>query len=177
MARPAAEYPTELELQILKILWERSPLPVRDVRLALADQGRELAHTSVITTLNTMVGKKSLRRSMAGNACLFAPRLTRDEVSRQMLEDADRKPQHADLFGPQELAQAQRVHQRIGADNHQPGAVQQRPPDFKRRGIERHRGQGRERAVRAEAGVVLAEHQPHDGPLRHPHPLRLAGRG
>jgi BlaI family transcriptional regulator, penicillinase repressor len=87
MARPVSQHPTELELQVLKILWERSPLPVREVRQGLADVGRELAHTSVITTLNTMVGKKYLKRSMEGNACLFAPRLSREEVSRAMLGD------------------------------------------------------------------------------------------
>ena len=31
MARPAAEQPTELELQILKILWGKSPQLVRDI--------------------------------------------------------------------------------------------------------------------------------------------------
>ncbi|HAH46218.1 MAG TPA: penicillinase repressor, partial [Planctomycetaceae bacterium] len=30
MARPGSEHPTELELEILKILWDESPLPVRD---------------------------------------------------------------------------------------------------------------------------------------------------
>lgn len=87
MARPVSQHPTELELRVLKILWERSPLPVREVRQGLADGGRELAHTSVITTLNTMVGKKYLKRTMEANACLFAPRLSREEVSRQMLGD------------------------------------------------------------------------------------------
>jgi BlaI family transcriptional regulator, penicillinase repressor len=87
MARPKSEHPTELELQILKVLWQRSPLPVRDVRRALAAAGRDLAHTSVITTLNVMVRKKYLRRSMQGNACLFAPRLSREDASRRMLGD------------------------------------------------------------------------------------------
>jgi BlaI family transcriptional regulator, penicillinase repressor len=82
-----SQYPTELELLILKILWEKSPLMVRDVREALAEMGRELAHTSVITTLNTMTKKKYLRRSMQGKACLFLPRITREEASRQMLAD------------------------------------------------------------------------------------------
>ena len=87
MARPASEHPTELELEILKVLWERSPLPVRDVRQALADRGRPLAHTSVITTLNTMVSKSYLARTMDGKACLFAPRVSREDVSRRMLGD------------------------------------------------------------------------------------------
>jgi predicted transcriptional regulator len=87
MARPASGFPTELELQILKIVWQRSPLPVRDVRDALAEQGRDLAHTSVITTLNTMVGKKYLKRTRQGKAYLFAPRVDRQEVCGGMLGD------------------------------------------------------------------------------------------
>jgi predicted transcriptional regulator len=87
MARPVSQQPTELELQVLKILWRRSPLPVREVRQALAEEGRELAHTTVITTLNTLVSKKYLKRTMEGNACLFAPRLSREDVSRRMLGD------------------------------------------------------------------------------------------
>jgi predicted transcriptional regulator len=87
MARPRSENPTELELQILKILWQRAPLAVREVRAALAEAGRDLAHTSVITTLNVMVRKKYLRRSMQGKACLFAPRAGRDETAQRMLKD------------------------------------------------------------------------------------------
>ena len=87
MARPKSEYPTELELRILKVLWEKSPLPVRDVRRALADAGRQLAHTSVITTLNVMVRKKYLKRSMQRNAYLFTPRVARNDVTRQVLGD------------------------------------------------------------------------------------------
>jgi len=87
MARPKSDYPTELELQILKVLWQKSPLPVREVRDALAAAGRDLAHTSVITTLNVMAGKKYLRRSKRGNACLFAPRISREDANRRMLGD------------------------------------------------------------------------------------------
>lgn len=91
MARPKAEHPTELELRILKILWERSPLPVRTIRQSLADGGHVIAHTSTITTLNAMVNKKYLRRQMQGNACHFSARVTRAEVSRRMLSDVVRR--------------------------------------------------------------------------------------
>jgi predicted transcriptional regulator len=87
MARPAAEQPTELELQILKILWEKSPQFVRDIRDELAKAGRDIAHTSVITTLNTMVKKRIVLRKRDRNAFLFSPRLTREQVSRSMLGD------------------------------------------------------------------------------------------
>lgn len=87
MARPASEQPTELELQFLKILWERSPQLVREIRDELAKSGRDIAHTSVITTLNTMVKKRIITRKREGKAFLFSPRLTREQVSQSVLGD------------------------------------------------------------------------------------------
>ncbi len=87
MARPASTYPTVLELQILKVLWQKSPMLARDVQQALAGGGRDLAKTSVITTLNTMVTKKYLKREKQGNSFLFSPRILAEDVSEQVLRD------------------------------------------------------------------------------------------
>ncbi|HUG17982.1 MAG TPA: BlaI/MecI/CopY family transcriptional regulator [Planctomycetaceae bacterium] len=90
MARPASEYPTELELQILKILWDRNAsLTVREIRDALAVDGRDLAHTSVITTLGTMVDKGQLEKldPVQGKAFRFSPLLPQEAVSKKMLGD------------------------------------------------------------------------------------------
>jgi predicted transcriptional regulator len=87
MARPASKYPTELELRILKVLWQQSPRLAREVQKALADEGRELAKTTVITTLNTMVEKKYLGRKRRGNTYLFSPRISEEEVSERVLGD------------------------------------------------------------------------------------------
>lgn len=87
MVRPAAEHPTELELQILKMLWEDEPRPVRDIRDALARQGRDIAHTSVITTLNTMHAKGYVSRKKQGKAFLFSSRVAQDQVSQKILGD------------------------------------------------------------------------------------------
>lgn len=88
MARPESEYPTELELEILKVLWEESPLPVRDVRARLKSGAkRALAHSSVITMLNIMHRKGFLTRQKEGNAFLFSPKVKKEEVTGQMLGD------------------------------------------------------------------------------------------
>lgn len=87
MARPASKYPTELELQILKTLWQQSPLLARDVQARLAGEGRDLAKTSIITTLNTMVAKQYLSRRKQGNTYLFWPRITESQVGDRVLED------------------------------------------------------------------------------------------
>jgi predicted transcriptional regulator len=87
MARPASRHPTELELLILKALWRESPLLARDVQNALAAEGRALAKTTVITTLNTMVDKGYLRRKKRGNSFLFSPRIDVETVSSRVLSD------------------------------------------------------------------------------------------
>ncbi len=89
MARPGSEHPTELELEILKILWQRSPLPVKDVQDALAagPAKRDLAYSSVITVMNIMVRKKYLGRRKRGKAYVYDPRVSQQSVHRGMLGD------------------------------------------------------------------------------------------
>ncbi len=89
MARPSSEHPTELELQILKILWDAPPMTVREVRDALAQSGRDLAHTTVITMLGTMVDKGQIEKlePLQGKAFRFSPLIGRDDVSKGMLGD------------------------------------------------------------------------------------------
>ncbi|MCH7228903.1 BlaI/MecI/CopY family transcriptional regulator [Haloferula sp. A504] len=89
MPRKRSKYPTELELEILKILWARSPRSVREVREAMAAAGRELAHTSLITTLNVMFRKGFVKRtkSTAGRGYEFSAKLSRDQVSKGMMGD------------------------------------------------------------------------------------------
>lgn len=87
MPRPESEHPTELELDILKVLWAESPLAVRDVRERLAKAGRSLAHSSVITMLNIMHRKGFVRRKTDAKAFLFSPKIDRDRVAGDMMRD------------------------------------------------------------------------------------------
>lgn len=88
MSRPESEHPTELELEILKVLWQEAPLPVREVRARLErEAGRPLAHSSVITMLNIMHRKGYVRRKADGKAFLFSPKVERTEVLGGMTQD------------------------------------------------------------------------------------------
>lgn len=88
MARPGSEHPTELELEILKVLWDQSPLPVRDVRARLEEKAnRPLTHSTVITMLNIMHRKGFLRRKKEGKAFLFAPKVKKESVISKMMGD------------------------------------------------------------------------------------------
>ena len=85
----SSKFPTDLELQILKILWDQSPLTARQIKDALAGTGRKLAHTSVITTLQKMVDKSQLKqlKPTEGKAYRFAPVIKEANVSQGMLGD------------------------------------------------------------------------------------------
>ena len=86
MARPASKHPTELELDILKVLWDKSPLAVREVREALGP-ARRLAYTSVMTMMNIMVDKGYLAREKDGAVFRYRPKVTQKATARRMLRD------------------------------------------------------------------------------------------
>lgn len=89
MPKRMSEHPTELELLILQVLWEKSPLPVGDVqeRLAKGRAKRDLTYSTVITVLNVMVRKKYLKREKQGKAFLYSPLVTEESVGQNMLGD------------------------------------------------------------------------------------------
>jgi BlaI family penicillinase repressor len=88
MARPPSRYPTERELQMLQVLWQRYPLSARNVRLALEDIGISLDRRTVVSTLNTMVHKrKYLKRKKQRHMYVYSPRISEKVVKERILKD------------------------------------------------------------------------------------------
>lgn len=90
MARRASTHPTELELEILKVIWRDGASTVRQVREAL-EPARKLAHTSVITIMNIMTEKGYLSRETEANVHTYSPRVTEKAVRKNMLGDVVRR--------------------------------------------------------------------------------------
>ena len=86
MARPTSHHPTELELEILKILWRDGPSSVRQVRDALAAR-RPLAYTSVMTIMTIMTRKKHLRRRKRNGAFTYTACIGEKATLGGMLRD------------------------------------------------------------------------------------------
>jgi predicted transcriptional regulator len=86
MGRPKQQHPTPGELEVLSILWERSPLSVREVREVL-NRRRPRAYTSVMSLLNVMTEKGLLARKPAGIAFVYLPKAGRAKTMRRMLGD------------------------------------------------------------------------------------------
>ena len=86
MAGRTSKHPTELELEILKVLWRDGPLIGRDVRDRLAET-RDLAYTSVMTVMGIMEGKGYLKRKKSGKTFIYSPRVTEAATKKRMLRD------------------------------------------------------------------------------------------
>jgi predicted transcriptional regulator len=86
MARPKQEYPTPAELEVLKILWDRGPLTVRQV-MQDVNHRRRRAYTSVMSLLNVMTDKGLLTRRPHGRAFIYSARRSRGKTLRGLLAD------------------------------------------------------------------------------------------
>ncbi len=83
-----------LQLAIMRILWRKEEATVGEVRDALADEGRELAYTTVATMLAKMERKGQVAHRAGGKAFVFYPVLRQEQVSRSMVADLAQR-----LFG------------------------------------------------------------------------------
>lgn len=72
-----------LEAQIMRVLWERPDLPVRDVVEALPGR-RVRAYTTVMTVMNRLTEKRLLKRRSEGRAYVYMPTVSEEEFVEQL---------------------------------------------------------------------------------------------
>ncbi|MDQ3749707.1 MAG: BlaI/MecI/CopY family transcriptional regulator [Acidobacteriota bacterium] len=82
----AAQVLGELQTAVMEILWRESPLAVTDVEQKLQKK-REIAHTTVLTTLDRMHQKGFLVREKQGKAFVYSPRYTKEEFERGVAQE------------------------------------------------------------------------------------------
>lgn len=78
--------PTESELELLNVLWEKGPATVREVHEAIA-QERELGYTTVLKIFQRMTEKGLVQREESGKAHTYRPTVPQQETQSQMLRD------------------------------------------------------------------------------------------
>jgi predicted transcriptional regulator len=78
--------PTDAELAILGVLWERGPSTVREVHDALK-ASQTSGYTTVLKLLQIMTDKGLVVRDESQRAHVYGPRLTEQRTQRQLLGD------------------------------------------------------------------------------------------
>ena len=85
MNRPAPR-PTDAELAILRILWERGPSTVRQVHDILG-QERTAAYTTALKLLQIMTEKGLVERDERDRTHIYRARLSEETTQRQLVRD------------------------------------------------------------------------------------------
>jgi BlaI family transcriptional regulator, penicillinase repressor len=83
---PRPPRPTDAELAILRVLWERGPSTVRQVHES-AQAGRATGYTTVLKLLQIMADKGLVDRDDTDRTHVYTPRLSEERTQRQLLQD------------------------------------------------------------------------------------------
>ena len=78
--------PTDAELAILRVLWERGPSTVRQVHDVLS-RDRPTAYTTALKLLQIMTEKGLVRRDETDRTHIYHSRLSEEQTQRQLIRD------------------------------------------------------------------------------------------
>ena len=82
--------PTNGELEVLRVLWQRGASTVRDVHESL-DHARPVGYTTVLKLLQIMVEKRLVRRNASARSHVYAAVASRGATQRRMVADLVRR--------------------------------------------------------------------------------------
>jgi BlaI family transcriptional regulator, penicillinase repressor len=77
---------TDLELEIMKVVWDHDTVTVRDVYETLLKR-RKVAYTTVMTMMKILEQKKYLRKNQADRAYVYRPAQPRRQVVGALVRD------------------------------------------------------------------------------------------
>jgi BlaI family transcriptional regulator, penicillinase repressor len=86
MAKTGLLRPTDTELDILRVLWQRGPSTVREVQETLNDV-KPTGYTTVLKMLQIMTEKGLVRRDERQRAHVYEARLAREQTQQQLVTD------------------------------------------------------------------------------------------
>jgi BlaI family penicillinase repressor len=82
--------PSEAELELLQILWEKQPATVREIHDAL-NQDRPSGYTTVLKMLQIMTTKGLVMRDEANRAHVYRAALSQDLMQSKILKDLSKR--------------------------------------------------------------------------------------
>lgn len=77
--------PTESELTILQIIWDKGEATVRDVHEVL-EQKKDTGYTTTLKTMQIMTEKGLLVRNTESRTHIYKPALSREKVQKNFLD-------------------------------------------------------------------------------------------
>ncbi len=127
MPRKSASQPTEVELQILAVLWQRGPSTVRQIHNALKDT-RDTGYSTTLKMMQVMTEKGLLLKDESRRPQVYRPAISEEQAQTHLLDDliqrafggaADKLVLRAVTsrhMSPEELAQIRRLLKQLEGD-------------------------------------------------------------
>jgi BlaI family penicillinase repressor len=84
--KPKAAVFTPLELEIMKVVWQKQETTVRDVYEVLRER-RKVAYTTVMTMMGVLEGKGHLKRRRDERAYIYRPTRPESAAVRSMVRE------------------------------------------------------------------------------------------
>ena len=124
MPRLPSTQPTEVELRILRILWEHGPSTAREIHNRLAGE-RETNYSTTVKMLSVMLEKKLVKRDETVRPQVYRPAATQGRTQERMLKDLVRKVYDGSVgslvmqalssqkSSPEELAEIRRLLEKL----------------------------------------------------------------
>jgi len=86
MKKESSNRPTEAELNILKVLWEKGPSTVREVHETLHKEGA-MAYTTTLKLMQIMAEKKLATRDTSARTHVYKAGIEQEQTQNLMVED------------------------------------------------------------------------------------------
>lgn len=87
MPKRATPRPTDAELEILNVLWQRGASTVRDVQQEIVKSRPAMGYTTVLKLMQIMAEKNLVRRDESQRAHVYEARLAQEQTQRQLIGD------------------------------------------------------------------------------------------
>jgi len=84
--KPAKIVPTDQELEILKLVWQRGEATVREIHQDMLKQ-RPVAYTTVLTMMGILEHKGHLKKKEGERAYIYAPAQPQAKVEEKMVKE------------------------------------------------------------------------------------------
>ncbi len=86
MRELGSSQPTAVELEILRILWELEPCPVRDIHAKLAE-AKGTNYSTTVKMLSVMLTKGLVKRDEKATPHLYRSAITRQRAAKKFLSE------------------------------------------------------------------------------------------
>jgi BlaI family transcriptional regulator, penicillinase repressor len=98
MPRPTSSQPTEVEMQILRVLWELGPSPVREIHRRLT-AAKGTNYSTTVKMLAVMLQKGLLKRDEDAQPHVYRPALSRAKTGKRILDNLIEKVYDGSAMG------------------------------------------------------------------------------